>query len=323
MFYILLVLAQQRTYTAAMLQSTPSKHSYSYTPFSLEDQVGNTPLLHLKQTAVAVGLPDSVNLYAKAEWFNPSGSVKDRAALHIIRRAEENGTLWPGMTLLDASSGNMAMAYALLGKARGYHVLLAVPENAGTTRITQLRSLGAEVVLTNSAEGSDGAIRTAKALAQANPTLFYANQYDNPANWQAYYETMAPEIWAQTQGQVTDFVAALGSSGTFMGTARRLRAYDPDIRCIAVQPATAKESIKGLKHMPTAIRPAIYKETMADTALSITRLDADAMQEMLMLCEGIEVGSSAAAAVAAAINHARTLEFGHVVTVLPDKPSRN
>jgi cysteine synthase B len=178
------------------------------------------------------------------------------------------------------------------------------------------------VEITDSAEGSDGAIRAAQALAQANPTLFYANQYNNPANWQAYYETMAPEIWAETQGQVTDFVAVLGSSGTFIGTARRLRAYNPDIRCIAVQPASAKEGIKGLKHMPTAIRPAIYKETVADASQTITRLEADAMQEMLALCEGIEVGSSAAAAVAAAVNHARTLEYGHVVTVLPDSPSR-
>jgi cysteine synthase B len=319
---MLLVLAQQSIYTADMLQLTTPKHSYSYAPFSLEDQVGNTPLLHLRQTAVAVGLPDSIKLYAKAEWFNPSGSVKDRAALHIMRRAEENGNLWPGMTLLDASSGNMALAYALLGKARGYQVLLAVPESAGANRIAQLRSLGAEVEITDSAEGSDGAIRAAQALAQANPTLFYANQYNNPANWQAYYETMAPEIWAETQGQVTDFVAVLGSSGTFIGTARRLRAYNPDIRCIAVQPASAKEGIKGLKHMPTAIRPAIYKETVADASQTITRLEADAMQEMLALCEGIEVGSSAAAAVAAAVNHARTLEYGHVVTVLPDSPSR-
>ena len=306
-----------------MLNSLTTKHIYSYSPLSIEAQVGNTPLLHLKQTAVAANLPSTVQLYAKAEWFNPSGSVKDRAALHIIRTAEENGQLWPGMTLLDSSSGNMAMAYALLGKARGYKLLLCVPENVGTDRISHLRNLGAEVILTDSSQGSDGAIRAAREIAKNDPALFYARQYDNPANWQAYYETMAPEIWAQTQGQVTDFVSVLGSSGTFLGTARRLRAFNPDIQNIAVQPASAKEGIKGLKHMPTAIRPAIYNETVADAATTITRTEAEAMQEMLALCEGIEVGSSAAAAVAAAVNHARTLEYGHVVTVLPDAPSRS
>jgi len=298
---------------------TPQRTDF-YSSRSLESQVGNTPLLHLKQTAVVLNLPETVQLYAKAEWFNPSGSVKDRAALHIIRAAEENGQLWPGMTLLDASSGNMALAYALLGKTRGYKTLLCVPESAGANRIAQLRRLGAQVIVTAGADGSDGAIRAARQIAQADPTLFYARQYDNPANWQAYYETMAPEIWAQTPGQVTDFVAVLGSSGTFIGTARRLRAFNPDVRCIAVQPASAKEGIKGLKHLPSAIRPAIYNENVADAALFITRAEADAMQEMLAMCEGIEVGSSAAAAVAAAVNHARTLAYGRVVTVLPDAP---
>jgi cysteine synthase B len=301
-----------------MIDILPSKQTYS--PLSLEAQIGNTPLLHLRQTAVAINLPKSVKLYAKAEWFNPSGSVKDRAALHIMRRAEEDGYLWPGMTLLDSSSGNMALAYAMLGKARGYKVVLCVPDKVGTDRIAQLRSLDAEVVLTAGAEGSDGAIRAAREIAKANPNYFYARQYDNPANWQAYYETMAPEIWAQTQGQATDFVAVLGSTGTFIGATRRLRAFNPDIQCVAVQPATAREGIRGLKHIPTAIRPVIYNETVADTTVLITRAEADAMQEILASCEGLEVGSSAAAAVAAAVNHARTLKSGHVVTVLPDAP---
>jgi len=308
------------SYTSHMLNSITTKRSNSYSPLSQDAQVGNTPLLHLQQTAVAVNLPKTVQLYAKAEWLNPSGSVKDRAALHIIRTAEENGQLWPGMTILDSSSGNMAMAYALLGKVYGYKVLLCVPESAGDKRIAQLRNLGAEVILTDSAEGSDGAIRAAREIAKSDPALFYARQYDNPANWQAYYETMAPEIWTQTQGQVTDFIAVLGSSGTFLGTARRLRAFNSDIRNIAVQPATAKEGIKGLKHMPTAIRPAIYKETVADAAMTITRAETDAMQETLARYEGLNVGDSAAAAVAAAVNHARTLEHGRIVTVLPDAP---
>jgi len=308
------------SYTSHMLNSIATKRSNSYSPLSQDAQVGNTPLLHLQQTAVAINLPKTVQLYAKAEWLNPSGSVKDRAALHIIRTAEENGQLWPGMTILDSSSGNMAMAYALLGKAHGYKVLLCVPESVGAKRIAQLRDLGAEVILTDSAESSDGAIRAAREIAKADPTLFYARQYDNPANWQAYYETLAPEIWAQTQGQVTDFIAVLGSSGTFLGTARRLRAFNPNIRNIAVQPATAKEGIKGLKHMPTAIRPAIYNETVADVGMTITRAEANAMQGILVRHEGLNVGDSAAAAVAAAVNHARTLEHGHIVTVLPDAP---
>lgn len=314
----MMVLPGHDSYTCVMLNLQTTTHTETYAHARLEAQIGKTPLLHLQQTAVTLNLPKSVQLYAKAEWFNPSGSVKDRAALQIIRTAEENGQLWPGMTLLDSSSGNMALAYALLGKARGYKVLLCVPESAGDERIANLRSLGADVILTDSAEGSDGAIRAAREIAKSDPTLFYARQYDNPANWQAYYETMAPEIWAQTKRQVTDFVAVLGSSGTFLGTARRLRAFNPNIQCIAVQPASATEGIKGLKHMPSAIRPAIYNETVADGAMSITRAEADAMQEMLALCEGIEVGSSAAAAVAAAVNHARTLANGHVVTVLPD-----
>jgi cysteine synthase B len=313
---MLLALAECSFYTDAMLNSTISKQTYPAPPYS--HQVGNTPLLHLKQTAAAVNLPPAVHLYAKAEWFNPSGSVKDRAALHIMRTAEENGRLHPGMTLLDASSGNMALAYALLGKARGYHILLCVPESAGAERIARMRSLGAEVILTDSADGSDGAIRAAREIAKTDPSLFYARQYDNPANWQAYYETMAPEIWEQTQGQITDFVAVLGSSGTFIGAARWLHEHHPDVQCISVQPATAAEGIRGLKHMPTAIRPAIYQQTVADVSMTITRAEADAMQEIISLCEGIEVGSSAAAAVAAAVNHACTLDEGHVVTVLPD-----
>ncbi len=305
-------------YTTSMLNSTTSNRTQS--SLKLANQVGHTPLLHLKKTAVILNLSPNVHLYAKAEWFNPTGSVKDRAALHIMRTAEENGQLWPGMTLLDSSSGNMAMAYAHLGKERGYRVLLCVPESAGNDRIAHLRHLGAEVIVTDGTQGSDGAILAAREIAKTNPHFFYARQYDNPANWQAYYETMAPEIWTQTQGLITHFVAVLGSTGTFLGTARRLRAFNPDIRNLAVQPATAQEGIRGLKHIPTAIRPAIYNETVADAGLLITRAEADTMQEILAQVEGLHVGASAAAAVAAAVNHARTLQAGHVVTVLPDAP---
>lgn len=322
MFCMVLAAAWEGLYTAHMLHTTTRKRTPSVSPRSLEAPVGNTPLLHLRQTAVAVGLPPSVQLYAKAEWFNPSGSVKDRAAWHIMRTAEENGRLWPGMTILDSSSGNMALAYAVLGQAAGYKIKLVVPESAGSDRLEHLDRLGVDLTVTAKADGSDGAIRAAREMAAADPTLFYARQYDNPANWQAYYETMAPEIWAQTHGLVTHFVAALGSSGTFMGTARRLRAFNPDIHTTAVQPASATEGIKGLKHMPSAIRPTIYDEKVADAQAAVTRIEAEAMQEMLALCEGLEVGLSAAAAVVAAVQQARALEYGHIVTVLPDAPPR-
>jgi cysteine synthase B len=301
-----------------MQSVTTSSSTQFFSPYSLEAQVGNTPLLHLKQTAVAAGLPASVQLYAKAEWFNPSGSVKDRAALHIIRTAEQEGRLWPGMTLLDSTSGNMGLSYAMLGRARGYKVKLALPENVGAARIEQLRRHGVELILTPGSAGSDGAIEAARTIAAADPTVYYANQYDNPANWQAYYETMGCEIWEQMQGHLTHFIAVLGSSGTFVGTAKRLHELNPHIQCLSVQPATAHEGIKGLKHMPTAIRPSIYDETVADGQMTVSRAEANDVQEILALREGIFVGPSAAAAVAAAIRQARLLAYGRIVTVLPD-----
>ncbi|MCP4362461.1 MAG: cysteine synthase family protein [Chloroflexi bacterium] len=289
-----------------------------FAPGSLEAQVGNTPLLHLKHTAVAYHLPPTIQLYAKAEWFNPSGSVKDRAALHIIRTAEENGRLWPGMTLLDSTSGNMGIAYAMFAMRRGYKLKLALPENASVERIAILRQYGADLVFSDGNKGSNGALELARQMAAADPTLFYANQYDNPANWQAYYLSMAAEIWQQTEGQLTHFVAGVGSGGTFVGTARRLHELSATVTCTAVQPATAHEGIKGMKHMPTAIRPLIYDETVADVQTSITADEARTMMQILAQKEGVLVGPSAAAAVAAAVNIARNLPKGQIVTVLPD-----
>ncbi|RMG98950.1 MAG: cysteine synthase family protein [Chloroflexi bacterium] len=298
-------------------QTQQSKTSH-ISPHSLEAQVGNTPLLNLARTAVACGLPSTVSLYAKAEWFNPSGSVKDRAALNIIHTAEKQGLLQPGMTLLDSTSGNMGIAYAMLGAARGYKVKLTLPRNASPERIAILQAYGAELVFTDPLEGSDGAIVAARRLAAANPDLYYANQYNNPANWQAHYNTTGVEIWAQTAGTVTHFVAGLGTSGTFMGTTRRLKAYNPAVHCVAMQPDSPFHGLEGLKHMPSAIRPAIYDEAVADEQVTVRTEDAYKMARFLARSEGLFVGVSAAAAVVAAVGVARQAGRGVVVTVLPD-----
>ena len=285
---------------------------------SLEAQVGNTPLLCLQKTAVAAGLPETVQLYAKAEWFNPSGSVKDRAALNIIRTAEEQGYLWPGKTILDSTSGNMGIAYAMFGAARGYRVKLVVPSSASAERLAILKGYGAELIFSDGAAGSDGAMTAVRQLATENPHWFYANQYDNPANWQAYYLSMADEVWQQTDGRVTHFVAGLGSSGTFMGTTRRLRELNPHVTCVSVQAQSAKEGIKGMKHMPSAIKPRIYDDVLADANTHVNLPDAYEMMRFLARREGIFVGPSAAAAVVATVHVAQQLRQGVVVTVLPD-----
>ncbi len=284
----------------------------------LEDQIGNTPLLRLHKTSRAYGVPDTVAVYAKAEWFNPGGSVKDRPALNIIRTAEWQGLLKPGMTILDASSGNTGIAYAMLGAARGYKVRLVMPENVSPERIAILRAYGAELILIDPLEGIDGAIRETRRMAAEDPNLFYANQYDNPANWQAHYLTTANEIWQQTQGGITHFVAGVGTSGTFMGNTRRLRELNPRIRFISVQPSGPFNGIEGLKHMPTAIVPKIYDETLADENRVIETEDAQAMAKFLARQEGIFVGVSAASAVHVAMEVAQELTHGVVVTVLPD-----
>jgi cysteine synthase B len=285
---------------------------------SLEAQVGNTPLIRLRNTAVAHNIPDTVAIYAKAEWFNPSGSVKDRAALNIIRTAEENGQLQPGMTLLDSTSGNMGIAYAMLGAARGYKVKLTVPSNASPERIAILKAYGAEVILTDPLEGSDGAIVEARRLAAENPALYYANQYNNSANWQAHTKSTAPEIWQQSEGKITHFVAGLGTSGTFTGTTRRLKQFNPDIQAVAMQPDSPFHGLEGLKHMPSALKPGIYDEDVADEQVTVRTEDAHAMARALAKTEGLFVGISAAAAVVASLNVAKMLNECVIVTILPD-----
>lgn len=285
---------------------------------SIESRIGNTPLLHLRKTAVAYDIPDTIQLLAKAEWFNPSGSVKDRAALNIILTAEENGLLTEGMTLLDSTSGNMGIAYSMIGAARGYKIKLTLPSNASPERIAILKAYGADLTFTDPLEGSDGAIMEARKLAAEDPTLYYANQYNNSANWQAHYKSTAVEIWNQTQGKITHYVAGLGTSGTFTGTTKRLREFNPDIRAISMQPDSPFHGLEGLKHMPSAIKPGIYNEALADDNVVVRTEDAYEMARFLAREEGLFLGISAAAAVMASVQVARTLSEGVVATVLPD-----
>ncbi len=288
-------------------------------PTGIAAQVGNTPLLPLREIANWAGLPDTVRICAKAEWFNPSGSVKDRPALNIIRTAEWQGLLRPGMTLLDSTSGNMGIAYAMLGAARGYKVKLTLPANASQERIAILKAHGAELVFTDPLEGSDGAIIEARRLAAEAPdNVFYANQYNNPANWQAHYFTTGNEIWEQSEGQLTHFIAGLGTSGTFIGTARRLKELKPSINCYSMQPDSPFNGLEGLKHMPSAIKPGIYDEEVADGELTVKTEDAYELARQLARREGLLVGTSAAAAVVAAVELGRGLDQGSIVTILPD-----
>ena len=281
------------------------------------DLVGNTPMLQLRR--ITAHLPPTVEVYAKAEWFNPSGSVKDRPALNIIRTAVAAGQLTPEKALLDSTSGNMGIAYATLAGALGYRVRLVIPENASPERRAILRALGAEFSVSSPLEGSDGAIREARRLADLEPErYFYANQYDNPANWIAHYTTTGPEIITQTGGGVTHYVAGLGTSGTFVGTSRALKAYNPDIQVIAFQPDSAFHGLEGLKHMETAIVPGIYDATLADENAIVTTEAAYAMTRRLAREEGLFVGVSAGAAAAAALQVAERLEAGVVVTLFPD-----
>ena len=283
----------------------------------LESHVGNTPLLPLRR--LTRGLPPSVRLFAKAEWFNPGGSVKDRPALNILRTAIANGDLHSGKRLLDSTSGNMGISYATFGAALGIPVTLTMPENASPERISILRALGAELVLTDPLEGSDGAMLVARNMAAEKPDLYwYADQYDNPANWLAHYHSTGPEIWSQTDGQVTHFLAGLGTSGTMTGAGKYLREMNPAVQIIAIQPDDAFHGLEGLKHMKTAIKPGIYDVHFADRTLEVSTEDAHDMVLRLAREEGLFVGISSGAAAVAALQVAMELEHGTIVTVFPD-----
>jgi cysteine synthase B len=279
--------------------------------------IGNTPLIKLSR--VTQHLDRQVEVFAKAEWFNPSGSVKDRAAWNIMRTALEAGQLTSDKVLLDATSGNMGIAYAMLGASLGIRVKLCVPANISPERKVILGAYGAEMVFTDPMSGSDGAIAKARELNAAQPDLyFYANQYDNAANWRAHYEGTAEEIWRQTDGRITHFVTGLGTSGTFIGTTRRLKELNPAIRCISLQPDTPLNAIEGWKHMPTAIRPGIYDSDLADENIEIETEEAQYLARRLAREEGIFISPSSGAAAAGALGVAESLTEGVVVTLFAD-----
>lgn len=288
---------------------------------TLEDQIGKTPLLAFRH--ITAHLPANVAIYAKAEWANPGGSVKDRAAYYIIKQAELNGSLTPGKILVDSTSGNTGIAYAMIGAARGIPVRLFVPANASPERLAILRAYGVDVVLTDPLEGSDGAIVAVRELVAREPEkYFYANQYNNPANTLAHYETTAPEIWEQTDGTVTHFVAGLGTSGTLMGTGKRLKEFNPQVQVVAMQPDSPFHGLEGLKHMGSAIQPGIYDPALADRNLVVGTEATYVMARRLAREEGYLVGISAAAAMVAALQVAEELaaqnQPGVIVTIFPD-----
>jgi cysteine synthase B len=291
---------------------------------TIHERVGNTPLVRLDR--LTAHLP-GITILGKAEWANPGGSVKDRAASAIVAAARERGQLGPGRHLLDATSGNTGIAYAMLGAAMGFPVTLCMPTNVSPERKHILHAYGASIVWTDPADGSDGAIRKARELAAGDPgKYFYADQYSNDANWQAHYRGTANEIWAQTEGRITHFVAGLGTSGTFMGTTRRLRELDPRIECISMQPDSPFNGLEGLKHMPTAIVPSIYDPALADRNLEIKTEVAHKMARQLAREEGMLVGVSAAAAVAASLRVAEEIAGAGreaiIVTVLCDSADK-
>jgi S-sulfo-L-cysteine synthase (O-acetyl-L-serine-dependent) len=288
------------------------------------ERIGHTPLVRIER--LTAHLPGT-QILGKAEWANPGGSVKDRAASAIVTDAQRRGLLGSSRGLLDATSGNTGIAYAMLGAALGFRVTLCMPSNVSAERKRYLAAYGAEVIWTDPANGSDGAIRKARELAADEPDrYFYADQYSNDENWKAHYRTTANEIWEQTEGQVTHFVAGLGTSGTFMGTTRRLKELNPAIRCISMQPDSPFNGLEGLKHMATAIVPRIYDSTLADANIEMPTETAYQMVKDLGRKHGLLVGISAAAAVAASLQIAEQ-EAGAgreavIVTVLCDSAEK-
>ena len=291
-------------------------------PGTVEANIGNTPLLRLR--LLDTDLHEGVRIFAKAEHLNPGGSVKDRAALSMILEGERSGKLKPGMTILDATSGNTGIAYAMIGASRGYRVTVCLPKNAGLPRKRILRSYGVEIVETDPMLLTDGAQLVAREIFVSDPDkYFYPDQYNNDANWLAHYETTANEIWEQTGGRVTHFVAGLGTSGTFVGVVRRLRELNPTLKAVAVQPESPLNGIEGLKHMATAIIPGIYDESLATATLEVATEDALLMTGKLAREEGLLVGPSSGANVFAAERVGASLrEPAVVVTVLCDGGER-
>jgi cysteine synthase B len=282
--------------------------------------IGNTPLLSFRRVTRSVG---PVEVYAKAEWYNPGGSVKDRAAVAMILDGERRGLLTREKILVDATSGNTGIAYAMICAERGYRVKLCLPRNASNERKQNLLAYGAELVLTDPHEGTDGAQRHVKRLVDADPDrYFYPDQYNNDANWRAHYETTAMEIWRQTDGRVTHFVAGLGTSGTFMGVTRRLKELNPAIQCLSMQPDGPLHGLEGLKHMPTALVPGIYDPDLPDGQVDVATEDAHHMALRLARDEGVLVGVSSGGNMHAALQIAAGLKEGVVVTIFCDSAAK-
>jgi S-sulfo-L-cysteine synthase (O-acetyl-L-serine-dependent) len=314
-------LSENRLYSAERSERLAGNNGKSVAQLgaNLLDSIGNTPLLHL--ATLTRGLP-GVQVLGKAEWCNPGGSVKDRAAANIVAEARRLGKFGPGKILLDSTSGNTGIAYAMIAAAQGFPVTLCMPENVSIERKRILQAYGANIIYTDPAEGSDGAIRYARGLYAGSPDkYFYADQYSNDANWRAHYIGTANEIWQQTQGRVTHFVSMLGTSGTFMGTTRRLKELNPHVRCISLQPDSAFHGIEGAKHMPSAIVPKIYNSTLADENIEIATEASYKMVKRVAREEGLLVGISAGAAIVGCLDVASKLRKGQqatIVTILCD-----
>ena len=278
-------------------------------------KIGNTPLVEIRH----IFRSDRIRIFAKLEWFNPGGSVKDRPAYNMIRAGEAKGDLTSDKILIDSTSGNTGIAYALIAAARGYKVLLAMPANASLERKKILKAYGAEFLLTDPLEGSDGAIGAIRALHKKSPEkYFYPDQYSNEANWKAHYQSTAVEIYKQSEGEITHFVAGLGTSGTFVGTTRRLKELNPAIQCISFMPDSPFHGLEGLKHMPTSIVPMIYDPTLAEENVEVSTDAAHEMVRRLAREEGLFAGISSGGALLAALEIARNIDRGTIVTIFPD-----
>lgn len=294
--------------------------SYIRDTSSLIGNIGNTPLLQIRN----IPIPNSdVQIFAKAEWFNPGGSIKDRPALNMLLDAEKSGMLTRDKIIIDATSGNTGIAYAMIGSAMGYKVILALPANASPERKQTLRAFGAEILETSPLAGTDGAQIRVKEIVAAHPDqYFYPDQYNNAANWRAHYNTTALEIWSQSRKRITHFIAGMGTTGTFVGTSRRLKEFDPSITCISFGPDSPMHGLEGLKHLPTALIPGIYDSALADEHRTISTDEAYSCVRQLARQEGLFVGISSGAALAVSLKLAAQIEKGVIVTIFPDGGAR-